>query len=99
MGRGRGAGRYSVGGGAANAVAGGGGIGGARRVRVEPVWKVRDIVVPGPVKEDVGVDEGVGMRMGGTPVRIARGRVSEAERKVSRVLLIVSIFTLHLKCV
>lgn len=65
-----GGGRYSMAGGT-----------GPRRVKMEPTWKVRDIVLPlrgDDEKEEVNEEEGGGVTM--TP---RRAKLSDEERKVS----------------
>lgn len=112
FGNSRGVGRYSVGTNAKAGFSGpagvGGGItlrereesawGGARRVRLEPVWKVRDIVVPvregGEGEAVEGVEGGEGNLGHGqirgemeTPMKgMGRPRPSEAERKVGPLI-------------
>jgi len=74
--------------------------GGARRVRVEPKWRVDDIVVPPPSAVDGSKEGGKEGTQGWekeekTPMR-GRVRLSEEERKV-RYALFFSPFYYHIK--
>ncbi|EIW79456.1 hypothetical protein CONPUDRAFT_82884 [Coniophora puteana RWD-64-598 SS2] len=92
-GRGRGAGRNSYGGGGfIHTPAGMGSTGGARRVRVEPSWKVSDLVVPVPHEREVLEEEQGGEEAGeeeeeeeedapASYVPPLRQRISDEERK------------------
>ena len=71
---GRGMGRNSFGGIAAPSP----GLSGPRRVRIEPKWKVTDIIVPLPKEEEVKQEE----QGSSIPVAIRRSQVTEEERQV-----------------
>jgi len=73
---GRGMGRNSFSGIAAAAPSPG--LSGPRRVRIEPKWKVTDIIVPLPKEEEVKQEE----QGSSIPVAVRRSQVTEEERQV-----------------
>ncbi|KAL4067490.1 hypothetical protein V8B97DRAFT_1873520 [Scleroderma yunnanense] len=76
IGVGRGAGQNSFSG----VVAPSPGLGGPRRVRIEPKWKVTDIIVPLPNEEEIKQEE----QASSIPVVSCRMQITEEERQAIR---------------